>query len=752
MSKQWRVIVRLNDDWEGTATCEQAPDWSHKIKLIRLKHAEGEFPGLDVPLHEPGQDHRNLQGLADVAAIKELHDLVHSRTATVTQVATFGHYLFDALLGTTPPGSDELPWETLEQKAEAAGVRFLELALCLPLGDSLQRLNWELMRSDKRFLVAPGKVAVAITRVVDREVEQPTPLDVPPRVLFVVGTLLTETQIRPGAELYALLRQARHGRAMRYRLLERAKPSELRTAIKEFKPQIVHFICHGGREGEPPEVYLDLAHERDNVATKRFAPQLLSDLSQDGWRPTVVVLSACFTGGESGAPPWLAGVHESAPLAGKLVDGGIPIVIGMAGRVADLTSRLFARRLTEAVIKGEPLVRATALARQAAFSDGGNPETAVDWALPTIFMARNVCPTYQPVDVAASDAQWKRLEDWIETAEFNDNPVFCGREDVISGFQRMLDRRNGGKRVLAALATEATKGIGRTRLLQELAAQALREGHLPLLLRTRQEDKIPRDHKQFVEELSTELKLLRTKVLSLERGSPSQLRLLAKGDPDADYLDPALADELEDSEGITDLAVNLALQADLEALIEDAAAKYDDFFDVERTLAIVLLDDIHRYGDELIDGLLDGALLTPMGFGTPERPIPVAMTCARFAGTRDLRFKALQEGAGRGRLEVVPFGAFREGAEDLLASQVVLLNPFKRPSLPGSLNVAYVYDPEFPEDKRPARQELFRLQFGGVPLKYTEDALMFYAGNAKHEGYLKVADDEDRLGKLEKQA
>src|SRR6266581_2000452 len=41
----------------------------------------------------------------------------------------------------------------------------------------------------------------------------------------------------------------------------------------------------------------------------------------------------------------LGGANEMAPLAAQLIMGGVPVVIGMAGRVADMTCRLFIRQL-----------------------------------------------------------------------------------------------------------------------------------------------------------------------------------------------------------------------------------------------------------------------------------------------------------------------------------------------------------------------------------------------------------------------
>src|SRR5262249_59345873 len=115
-------------------------------------------------------------------------------------------------------------------------------------------------------------------------------------------------------------------------------------------------------------------------------------------KPTLVVLSACYSGGGAGNGGILA-VRHMAPLAVELVQGGVPIVIGMAGRIAEHPCRVFTRRLGEALATGEPLVLASSDARFAALhDDNAGARASVDWAFPTVFLSERVPADFVPVE------------------------------------------------------------------------------------------------------------------------------------------------------------------------------------------------------------------------------------------------------------------------------------------------------------------------------------------------------------------
>lgn len=738
---QVRFVVKLDADWRGEVTCGHDPDWHRPIELTRLEHATGAcYPGLDLPLHDPEQQHAGLSGAATADEVKDLYDRVLGRTANPSEIARLGHYLFDAFLG------NEL-WAEMEQLTESRNCQALELALSLPNepGFHLQRINWELMRSERQFLAAAGpSLDAAITRIVDTHIGAPAQLDVPPRVLFVVGTALTEQKIRPGAELHHLLRQARGGRAMRYRLLECATPTMIRDAVREFRPEVVHVICHGGIDGDSPKVFLNLAVDEKDTVSKRYAKQVAYDLCESGWHPTVVVLSACLTGSVGGPRYVLAGPHETAPFAAELVENGIPIVLGMAGRVADITSRVFARRFGESLIKGHPLVLATAKARQVAFADMPDPQRAADWAFPAVFMAKNVPADYRPVDVGESDQQWRQLENWIKDYGLREDPVFCGRDQILAQFPQLFEPPGRGgdepdegrKRVLAVLVERQVSGYGRTRLLKELAAQALRDGHLPLLLTS-----TPRDGEQLLAELALEIARLRA-VLQISPARTSQLVLLRarRDDPE---LDPGITLELQlKNNKLTNGVIQKAIAADLAGLLKDAQDEIP-FFKVSQGQVVVLLDDVDAYG-ELVGRLLASrnGLLGPTGFGTAAKPVPVVMACSLGDRSADVTLKPIAEGTTSiGWLAVEKLGPFEGNGEDLLACQAVLLNPFNHGLVENVSGLAWAFDDSVDEVVRKHGEQSFRMLKEMLPSKFHDPMLYVIAHALVSGGFVVPADD-----------
>jgi CHAT domain len=756
MTEQMRFIVRIDSNWQVSFACEQDPGWSVDPRQLpggvaalgKIGDKErGFFPAPIVALHLAHTPHEGLEAGGDVAAIDDRYRAILARAADRDTIETFGHYLFDVLLG------PDL-WAEMQQKAESLKVRCLELALSWPDDLNLHRLNWELMRSDDGFLaVGTRKLAVAITRLVEtQDVDAPVQLNVPPRVLFVVGTSLVEKEIRPGAELLGLLKQARQGRAMRYRVLEQASPKLLRKVVQTFKPEIVHFICHGGINPDDGRPYLDLKTDEEDAETERYADALFYDLGSGTSLPAIVVLSACLTAGPSDAERYvLAAGHETAPMATTLVRKGIPIVLGMAGRVADITCRVFARKFGEAIIKGESLVVASAEARQLAFAEGRDPLTTADWAFPAMFMAQTVAADYTPVKHRPSDDLWRTIEGWITAYNLPRDPVFCGREEFMQKFHQLFETPGlsnedrfadeGPKRTLVAFVGTTDVGHGRTRLLQELASHAFRGGNLPLLLTFDTQD-CPKDLGQLVLRFERAISTVRNEVLELGVARTSQLAFLSGGARDTSGLDPVLADELRIAqEQLTARAVKLAVRMDLETLLRDARAKYPLFAEGQ---VVVLLDDVDRYGP-LVPLLFKqtGGILDASGLGSSSQPVPVVATCSLGGDASETLLKPIAEGQTRlSWLETGWLLPFQDTGEDLLAYELVLLNPFAEHLLPGVSGVGWAFNDDVEDDVRTRWEGRFRRTVRGIPQRFNTDAFYLLADTGKDAGFTIEADDE----------
>ncbi|HSM54967.1 MAG TPA: CHAT domain-containing protein [Candidatus Sulfomarinibacteraceae bacterium] len=458
--------------------------------LRRLLRRAGAGP-LAMPLPPAGDDDAYAGLLADPAPLTTIYDKLVVRTPGPGQIEEFGRYLFDTLIGARA-------WEAII--ARAAGAP-LELALRLPMDDpALNRLPWEMMHGPDDFLVAlPG---LAITRrVPDTASVSLERLDSPPRVLFVIGVGLGNDDIRPGAEYLGLLRGLRYqSLTLNHQLLLEASTERLEVAVRLFRPDVVHIICHGVFDQHG--VYLELRDNDNTQLPARVSPEILRDAVRTADNlplPRVVVLNACFTatvapgaGGGSQGELRVAG-QVTIPFAARLVQLGVPVVSAMAGRVADQACRLFTRSFYESLLAGGELVHHAARGRRAALRHGAGPRASVDWAFPTLFLGEGV-PQSVRVEQRPSELQWLEVANNLPTEE----PVFCGRLHFLQwlglllapgdSYKGLITRSPAGLQVLAVSTRGADPPgdsgprFGRGRLLKEMAIFAARHGHVPCLL------------------------------------------------------------------------------------------------------------------------------------------------------------------------------------------------------------------------------------------------------------------------------
>ena len=295
----------------------------------------------------------------EVVPAKDLHTLyakVLEREGN-DSVRLFGSHLFAALLGND--------WQTIRDKSPAA----FELALTWSADDAaLNSLPWEMMFAPDdqggKFLAALTAPSVSITRRVAGTTAQASAILAPPRVLVVVGTKLSEDVIKPGAEYLGLLREVQNaGLFLKTHLLLEATPKKLASVVQWFRPTVVHFICHGVTDAGHGKLVL-LSDDKPGDPFLAGAQQLHALLklhtaeAGDTW-PQIIVMNACST---ATADELRAG----RPLATELIKLGIPIVVGMSGRVDDQACRLFAKGFYSAMLKGGKIGYAAAEGRRAA--------------------------------------------------------------------------------------------------------------------------------------------------------------------------------------------------------------------------------------------------------------------------------------------------------------------------------------------------------------------------------------------------
>jgi hypothetical protein len=762
-----RFDIVIDSDWAQTITCSSPAKalgggsvdlkWetvTRKFKRYTISVAGDPrvFPGPpDAELAAIDGPHRDWCEGRDLAALADTEIAIGERLPTDKR-ETFGRYLYAVLVG-------DAVWKRMLETAVAAGVRLIELSICSSDADPrFQELNWEMLHGPHRFLAAgaqcdgtPHRFSVAITRRVASAAEMPAPMIFPPRLLFVVGASLTDKDIKPGAEVLGLLEQFEHdGTRVQSRVLQRQSPAAIQRAVGAFRPDVVHFICHGDIDTRTGG-YLRLEQDPPSANNRYFAADILEMLrvpargNEAAWLPRVVVLSACFA---AGGTPAVMGAPAVMPLAVQLVVGGLPIVIAMTGRVSDVGCRLFTRRLGEMLLKeGDGLIAATAEARRASFQmiGGNKPSAMLDWASPALFLSSRIDHDYVAITPEAR-ARGERIRTRIKIYGVRKNPIFCARYEFADAYDELL--RNEDRPVLAAYVESAESGLGRTRLLQELAARAIRDGHVPCLIASENPDWAPpKNLAQFAAQLMKAIDTARTafKLDPVSEANSELLKLLLKkhGSPELEEYrnsDLIVGKVLELSQSFKEALVGVidlkgALKSDLRQLlykIRGAPGGAD-----ASSRALILLDQVERY-DNALPPLLH-EMLDDFGLGTSDEVVPVVLVGSLKTPADQFLWPWLEQ--GKPWLMKIVLSRFKEDGEDMLAYQRVLLHPQNSPGPNRTLPLAFNDDAD--EEVKADFYREFRAALRGMPSQLKQ--LRLLGGFALAGKFLKEADDETRL-------
>lgn len=586
-------------------------------------------------------------------------------------VRELGRHLFDVLIG----GS---AWGKIRDAAAARATSAIELALCWPSTEyDLQQLPWETMHDGRAFLGADPDLSAAITRVVAdaTEVVCPDPVVAPVRVLFVLGAELDDPKIKAGAELIGLLRGVERNKgAISPSFLENATLPKVEERCRQLNPHIVHFVSHGGLDASGRgELKLQPG---DPLETGWISGErLLGAMRAAADPPLLVVLTGC----ESAA----AGDHMDS-LAAELVKGGIPSVIGMAGEISDPVCRYFSREFGRALNTGAPLVQAMTEGRRAGLQR--QEERAADdhaWALPSIYLSPKVPAGHAPVDAVGAAAAFDRVDQF----KLGEGPVFCGHTKLLEDFDHLLDR---DQRLNALVAySRGDEKLGRTRLLHELAARALRSGHVVVMVDDRRRDNslLPQTPIQLAAALARAIVETRQR-FGLAVTPPAALRMLLEMATGLSLEDewragasPATALKLflgrcgkaAGDQTVVGAGLSEALVEDLAQLAVDARASDAAAVPAEARV-LVILGGIGHWGTAL-ELLLDD-LIDANGLGSRESPVPVLASCSlSHPGGKRIE-QAMQ--ATRGSQWILYEQLARLGEnEETLACQWVLLHPWR---------------------------------------------------------------------------
>ena len=455
------------------------------------------FPACHAPLATAAADAAALHAL-DAPTLGRWYANMASGQASDGMPRRFGRYLFELVLGGET-------WAKVLARANGAAV---DLRLdCPPDAWALMRLPWELMHDGQHFLAARPGPLVLLSRQVTATVSDTAPRSFTPRVLFVIGALQDDAEIRAGAEYLGLLRRLQAlDLTLDCRVLRDATAELLQAAVADFQPSVVHFICHGGFPDGRGALRL-LASDpglpfQDYTATQLLALLATTDAAGQVTYPPVLVLNACYSattlppasdpidslagiqvfGGGAGVLPTTAGTLPLGAelVAGDGIRGGPALVIGMGGRVADLACRLFTRQFYQWLLRGDPTWSAAA-GRRGAFTHGFDPLDTVDWATPVVFIEASATLVVDNVELEAARKRESVARQFRRQA---DPPAFCGRLRFFDQWREATAPPPRSTRRLLGIAmsdTDPEKQLGGSRLLEELAVAAVNAGHVPCL-------------------------------------------------------------------------------------------------------------------------------------------------------------------------------------------------------------------------------------------------------------------------------
>ena len=633
----WTVDVR---NQQG----EVVPGSSRTLAALPLPDPDDTlltFPACTAPLAEGAADAAELRALS-VRTLGSWYANMASGQASNGMPRRFGRYLFELALGAPV-------WQAITAMALGAPIDLR--VSCAPSDWAIMRLPWELLHDGQYFLAARPGPLVLMSREIRALGASSGPRSFAPRVLFVIGAFADDFEIRAGAEYLGLLRRLQAlDLTLDCRVLRDATAEALQAAVGEFRPSVVHFICHGAFiEGRGA---LRLVASDPALPFQDYtAPQLLGLLATTDSTgavsyPPVVVLNACYSamppapaasdpldqlavaevfGSGSGVLPTAA---AALPLGAELVagdgaHGGPALVVGMGGKVADIACRLFTRQFYQSLLRGDPTWSAAA-GRRGAFMHGFDPRDTVDWAMPVVFVEASASLTVDQTELGLAR---KRAIVAHQLRSQDDPPAFCGRFAFFDQWREITRAGPGTARRLLGISVSATdpdKRVGGSRLLEELAVAAVHAGHVPCL-RLHKEGSPERasDLSGIVREILAAALDMRVKYgLPVQTWTPRVVELLLHLKGRQPVVPPAIEAALLFGEAE---AFRTALQQDLWTIRDEIVAHVPAPAGMKgRPLIVVLLDEVQRYAGAA--GRFVADLLRAGGLGTDQDPIPVAFT------------------------------------------------------------------------------------------------------------------------------
>ncbi|MDP9120829.1 MAG: SAVED domain-containing protein [Acidobacteriota bacterium] len=297
------------------------------------------------------------------------------------------------------------------------------------LAEDLQRIGsqpWEyLYRNEVGQLL--GRLACSRRTPLVRSLDMPyfmapPPVDGPLRILVVDCVPADQNRLATEKERRELRAAIENTDVANVTLLTDPDSSELRRKLLRVRPHILHFIGHGGFDGDHGNGYLCLVGEDDK--TERLSADALGQMLHEIPSLRLVFLNSCRTAQfprRNGQDPWMA-------TAAAVLRAGIPAVIAMQFPISDLAAIAFSTAFYQALVEGDPLEAAVAEGRIEI-----QRRSPWEWGIPVLYLNAENGKLFRFEPPATTDHPFR---DGEETAE----PLKLGIRSILGYGQDMKGR------------------------------------------------------------------------------------------------------------------------------------------------------------------------------------------------------------------------------------------------------------------------------------------------------------------------
>lgn len=235
----------------------------------------------------------------------------------------------------------------------------LRIGIDLNLAPALARLPWEALydAKTKGFLGIDPRTNIVRILSAQRKSQVKVSLPAKVRILLAVANPEGDLDAKQEVErIRARLSQRLDTQSQFERMvLEDVSQFALNAAIQDFKPDILHFIGHGGFEGDAGCLYL-CSRDDPNRAVPLDTDSLRAAVLSDP--PKLIFLNSCQ--GATASP-----VDRYAGVAQSLIGLGIPYVLAMQFPISDDAAAVFAERFYASIANGETVECAVTRGRNA---------------------------------------------------------------------------------------------------------------------------------------------------------------------------------------------------------------------------------------------------------------------------------------------------------------------------------------------------------------------------------------------------